>query len=70
MKFRKFMAAGLIGTAFAPAAIAYAHTGGHSENAVATLIHFLTSAPHNFLTLAAAIGAGILVVRAVKKTRS
>lgn len=70
MKFRKIMAAGLVGTAIMPSAAAFAHTGGHSENAVATLIHFLTSAPHNFLGLAAIIGASVLVVRAVKKSRS
>ncbi len=70
MKIRKMMAAGIAGTAIMPAAAAFAHTGGHSENAVATLIHFLTSAPHNMAIFAATVLAGLLVVRAVKKTRS
>lgn len=70
MKIRKFMAAGIAGTAIMPAAAAFAHSGGHSENAVATLIHFLTQSPHNIAFAAAAIATSVLVYRAVKKSRS
>jgi len=70
MNIRKFVAAGIAGTAILPAAAAFAHTGGHNDNAVASIIHFLTQTPHNFVTLAAVIGASILVVRAVRKRRS
>lgn len=67
MKFRNIMAAGL---AVLPAGAAFAHSGGHSENAVATLIHFLSTAPHNLFIGAAVVIGGIYVVRAIKKTRS
>ncbi len=67
MNFRKLLIAG---SAVLPAGAAFAHTGGHGENAVATLIHFLTSAPHNAVIMAAAVVSLAFVVRAIKKTRS
>lgn len=70
MNFRKFVAAALVGTATMPATAAFAHSGGHGDNTVATLIHFLTQAPHNLIFGAAVIAASVLVFRAVKKTRS
>ncbi len=67
MNIRKILIAG---SAIMPAGAAFAHTGGHSENVVATLIHFLTSAPHNAVIMAAAVVGLAFVVRAIKKTRS
>lgn len=70
MKTSKFVGAAIFGTATMPAAAAFAHSGGHGENTVATLIHFLTQAPHNMIIAGAVIATSVLVVRAIKKTRS
>lgn len=70
MKIRKFVAAAIVGTATIPAAAAFAHSGGHGDNTVATIIHFLTQAPHNLIFGAAIVATSVFVFRAVKKTRS